>query len=489
MLLFSQFNFVQSQDFQWEVPVKISNNPKGWCISPTICDDVNGNLYVVFTHYNLNESQRLYFNWFDGKNWQGIDTLYQHQNYDVYSPKILSDLKKNLHLSFEIAYGEYGRLYYMGKENENWSTPVQISEDSLGSTHGHDIVVDNFGKVHIFFNADDIYYRVYYDSILSNIINITNLDLEQYKTLSPKAVIDSENNIYLTYQIKNDLNNVSDLFFSKYNGQVWSDPIGITEIDDLSCWYQAMTLDSENNLHIVWDQQLTKLDTVLGNPTIVSYKQVYYANNVAGKWLPPDNISKIPNSSSIMPKLKIYKNNPIVFFEIFYEDISGQDKYYAHRVTDGWVVKKWDVEFNTTKFFDFFIDSSELIHIATCSQPITQRGDVEYVKGNADPSSIKPIIRYSSHDLHLKNYPNPFNNKTKIHFYLDKSDNIEVKIFDINCKLVKIIVSNQRLNAGMHLYYWDAINNHGKEVSSGIYFLVILRNSEIVNSRKIILFK
>lgn len=135
------------------------------------------------------------------------------------------------------------------------------------------------------------------------------------------------------------------------------------------------------------------------------------------------------------------------------------------------------------------MDSLDTIHIATTSLPISQRADIEYVKGFVSPTSMKQTFRILPVELHLETYPNPFNNEIKIEFYLDRPDIIDIKIFDVTGRLTKTILPNQRLNSGSHFYEWDATNNQRKEVSSGIYFLIILRNSELVNSRKIILFK
>lgn len=489
MLIFSQFNFVQSQDFQWEDPVKISNNPTGWTGRPTICNDSEGNLYVAFNHYNLRESKRLYFNWFNGESWQGVDTLYQDQNHDVYDTKLICDHENNLHLSVDIAYGEYGRFYYMKKEDINWSDLIQFSVDSLGASSDHDMVVDNIGIVHLFFHARDIYYRTYDDSILSDPINITNLDLNNYTALNPKVEIDSENDIYLTYLIRDDTTDVTEVFYCKFDGNIWSDPVNISQFKNLSSREQDLIIDSQLKTHVVWEQRLTKLDTVLGNPTIVSYYEIFYTTNKDGSWAIPENISNIPKSSSTLPKIDIYRNQPLVFFQTFYEDVSGSEKYHAYRINEEWAVNKWDVNSTTSKYFDFIVDSSENIHIANNSLPYSQKAEMEYVRGYINPSSLEPKLKILTSDLDLKNYPNPFNNNTKIQFYLERTVNIEVKIFDVAGKLIKTILSKQSLKSGLHSYFWDAKNNKGKEVSSGVYFLVVLSNSKLVNSRKIILFK
>jgi hypothetical protein len=489
IIIFSLFGLSQSQDFQWEEPVKISNNPKGWCISPTICNDSNGNLYVAYYHYNLRESSRLYFNWFNGDSWQGVDTLYQDQNHDVYYPKLICDFENNLHMSVNISYGEYGRIYYMKKQGNKWSDLIQISVDSLGNTWDHDMVVDKSGKVYLFFHANDIYYRTYNDSTLSDPINVTNLDQNNYKAFNPKITIDPENNLYLTYLLRDENVDVTEVYYSNFDGNVWSDPVNISHFENLPSLNQDLVLDSQFQTHVVWEQRLTKLDTVLGNPTIVSYYEIFYSTNKDGNWSVPENISNIPKSSSSLPKIDIYKDQPLVFFQTSYEDVSGQEKYHSYRINEEWIVNKWDVDFNTTNLFDFIVSSSDTIHIATSSLPITQRADMEYVKGFVNPTSINPTFRTLPAALHLKNYPNPFNNLTKIQFHLDNPDNIEVNIFDITGKLVKTILKRQELNSGLQSFTWDSRNNQGNTVSSGVYFLIVTVGTKTSYQNKILLLR
>jgi hypothetical protein len=69
----------------------------------------------------------------------------------------------------------------------------------------------------------------------------------------------------------------------------------------------------------------------------------------------------------------------------------------------------------------------------------------------------------------LNNYPNPFNPSTMISFDIPQSENVSLKIFNINGELVRTITS-ENLPAGHFEKLWDGKNNNGSEVSSGIYF-------------------
>ena len=63
-----------------------------------------------------------------------------------------------------------------------------------------------------------------------------------------------------------------------------------------------------------------------------------------------------------------------------------------------------------------------------------------------------------------QNYPNPFNPSTTIEFTLPKSENVELKVYNILGKEVATLVSN-KLNQGNHTYTFDGMN-----LASGIYY-------------------
>ncbi len=67
-----------------------------------------------------------------------------------------------------------------------------------------------------------------------------------------------------------------------------------------------------------------------------------------------------------------------------------------------------------------------------------------------------------------QNHPNPFNNWTKIRFYLPREASARLEIFDTNGRQVTTIL-NGRLKSGWHSYYWGGTNSHGAPVASGLY--------------------
>ena len=81
-----------------------------------------------------------------------------------------------------------------------------------------------------------------------------------------------------------------------------------------------------------------------------------------------------------------------------------------------------------------------------------------------------------------QNYPNPFNPTTTIQFYIQKSDFVELTVFDIQGRLVSKLV-NDYLIAGHHSILFDATN-----ISSGVYYYRI-KTRDILLTRKMVVIK
>lgn len=90
-------------------------------------------------------------------------------------------------------------------------------------------------------------------------------------------------------------------------------------------------------------------------------------------------------------------------------------------------------------------------------------------------------------DLHLSNYPNPFNQSTTIRYSL-KSDNVvKINIYNVKGQLIKNLL-NENQKSGEYKISWDTKNNNNKEVCSGMYFYK-MRNGSYTSTKKMILIK
>lgn len=73
------------------------------------------------------------------------------------------------------------------------------------------------------------------------------------------------------------------------------------------------------------------------------------------------------------------------------------------------------------------------------------------------------------------NYPNPFQFYTNIYFTIPENSLVTIRIFDLHGKIVRVI-ARKELEQGPHWFEWDGMDETGKSVSSGIYFLQVHAN-------------
>ena len=85
------------------------------------------------------------------------------------------------------------------------------------------------------------------------------------------------------------------------------------------------------------------------------------------------------------------------------------------------------------------------------------------------------------------NYPNPFNPMTTISYDLPKDGFVNITIYDMMGRPVKIMVTGEQ-NAGVKSVQWDAIDSFGKPVSAGVY-LYQIKAGEFVQTKKMVLLK
>jgi hypothetical protein len=73
----------------------------------------------------------------------------------------------------------------------------------------------------------------------------------------------------------------------------------------------------------------------------------------------------------------------------------------------------------------------------------------------------------------FQNYPNPFNSNTTITVSLLNNEEISLKLFDMNGRLVKTYVNREIKASGFYHYSWDGRNNNNRQVASGVYYAVL----------------
>jgi hypothetical protein len=97
-------------------------------------------------------------------------------------------------------------------------------------------------------------------------------------------------------------------------------------------------------------------------------------------------------------------------------------------------------------------------------------------------TDVEPISSFPTEYSLEQNYPNPFNPKTVINFSIPVSGNVDLKVYNVLGKEVKVL-TDRFYNTGRHQVEFD-----GSELSSGVY-LYTISSGDYYKSRKMILIK
>jgi hypothetical protein len=86
-----------------------------------------------------------------------------------------------------------------------------------------------------------------------------------------------------------------------------------------------------------------------------------------------------------------------------------------------------------------------------------------------------------------QNYPKPFNPGTTIGFALPVASEVTLAIFNTSGQVVKTLVAAE-MSAGHHSFVWDAKDESGANVASGVY-LCVIKAGEFTAQKKLVLMK
>lgn len=110
----------------------------------------------------------------------------------------------------------------------------------------------------------------------------------------------------------------------------------------------------------------------------------------------------------------------------------------------------------------------------------------------SDPSEIVVFdpwvgINEPALETEISVYPNPTSGSATVSFSINKSLPTQVKVFDVQGKLVATLL-NSEIPAGEYALVWDGKSTSGEQLCNGIYFVKI-SNSQMSVSKKLILMR
>ena len=113
-----------------------------------------------------------------------------------------------------------------------------------------------------------------------------------------------------------------------------------------------------------------------------------------------------------------------------------------------------------------------------------QSNTTSIILGSLDINEDQPLAE--SYKVY-QNFPNPFNPTTTISYKLPKDSHVQITIYDMMGRLVKNLISGYHIS-GYRTIKWDATNNKGESVSTGMY-LYVVDAGEFKQARKMLFIK
>ena len=85
-----------------------------------------------------------------------------------------------------------------------------------------------------------------------------------------------------------------------------------------------------------------------------------------------------------------------------------------------------------------------------------------------------------------QNFPNPFNNKTSIHYYLPVNAHVNIQIITLTGTLINTLINNSQIN-GFHHVEWNGMDLNNNPVSSGVYIYKLSTNDHSLSGKCVFL--
>ena len=164
------------------------------------------------------------------------------------------------------------------------------------------------------------------------------------------------------------------------------------------------------------------------------------------------------------------------------------------------VISKGDGELHIAAFGETAVDEGDLgLSLVFRTVREIEESLVEIMAGDiqdgsygltrlTDPVSVRIETRPEVYALE-NNYPNPFNPETTLKYQLPDANEVTLEVFNMLGQVVRTLVDREFQNAGRYTYRWDATNDGGQPLSSGIYFYRVTAGGEFQSHKKMLLLK
>mgnify|MGYP002348093208 CR=1 FL=1 len=459
---------------QWEPDVRLTNNNADsyTCNNYAHCIAANGDSVYVVWYDNRDGNNEIYFKKSSdgGINWSSDIRLTSNAGNSAYPSISISG--NVIFIVWQDNRDGNNEIYYKKSEDcgNTWGSDIRLTNNIYISTNPSSVISGQ--SIHIIWNdtrVDQMNERVFYKKSLNtcnNWSNDTNLTDQSYSFPS----ISMSNNVVSLAWDKIIASGCIYYNKSENNGTNWN----VNEQISGGNYLSALPSISSNgsNIYLVWEDNRT------GDYSIYYSK----SNNNGSNW--GSNLL-LTSSTAGTFRPQVFANGVFVNL-VWYDYRDGNAEIYyklsqnsgANWITDTRLTNSTGSSINPS-----IAVSGNTVHVVWYDN---RDGNSEiYYKRNPN-GNITGVNNGAENILERfslsQNYPNPFNPTTKIKIEIPKSSFVKLIVYDVLGKEVARLV-NEKLNAGMYMYDWNASN-----YSSGIYFYR-LTSGDFTELKKMVLIK
>jgi len=229
------------------------------------------------------------------------------------------------------------------------------------------------------------------------------------------------------------------------------------------------------------------------------------ANVIVGLDNTPDSVPAPPDPPEYSVSLKVYQpdwDGP--FYQDIRMDTSAQQIWFLEINPHGSIMPpaersatiSWDPA-ELCDNYDFELREDTLVSGSivisdmtdTTQLVVTGTNQVYYytVIANLVDAVVEDVPNLPLMFRLYQSYPNPFNPSTIVEYDLPRKSNVNITVYNVLGQKVRTLVSCTK-PAGQHSVEWDGMDNHGRPVTSGVYFYRIIAG-EHTETRKMLLLK
>ena len=119
-------------------------------------------------------------------------------------------------------------------------------------------------------------------------------------------------------------------------------------------------------------------------------------------------------------------------------------------------------------------------------RPPHSGNEIYYKRYIPDPTAVIDDKWNIPKEISITAYPNPFNSMVNLTLNDMKGGDVGIAIYNIRGRLIRNLTANI-IQGGDKKAVWDATDNSGRSVSSGIYFVQVVTPQAVTNKKLVYL--